>query len=198
VRSWEKPDWISQIGEKVKPEQLSWTNQLEFRTRQGELIQQQVSQTENLLELDKMLRRLEASRTRPRLADRGSKPPRRQFILGNKSYIYSPPVDHLLGFFQAPRKLGRPGFHPKEEQLKVASVVYGTVPAWLCESLRTVTSLQNHSWENSKGFLCESPCLCTNVLKMMRQLRTALMCSLAYEDTQRFCPISHRTRDRGL
>jgi hypothetical protein len=30
-RSWEKPGWISQLGEEFEPEQLSWTSQPEFR-----------------------------------------------------------------------------------------------------------------------------------------------------------------------
>ena len=41
----------------------------------GELIQQ-VSEAENILGRDKIVQRLEASRTRPKLADRGSKPQR--------------------------------------------------------------------------------------------------------------------------
>ena len=43
------------------------------RTRKGELTQQQASEAENILGLDKTVPRLEASRTRPRLAERGSK-----------------------------------------------------------------------------------------------------------------------------
>ena len=39
----------------------------------GDLTQQQVSEAENILGLDKVVQRLEASKTRPRLADGGSK-----------------------------------------------------------------------------------------------------------------------------
>ena len=39
------------------------------RTRSGDLIQQQISQAENNLGVDKMVQSLEASRTRPTLAD---------------------------------------------------------------------------------------------------------------------------------
>jgi hypothetical protein len=33
VRSWEKPDWISQLREDIETEQLSWTSQQEFRKK---------------------------------------------------------------------------------------------------------------------------------------------------------------------
>ena len=57
-------------------EQLRWpASQTSERTRKGELIQQQVSEAEKKnLGLDKIVQKLEASRTRPGLADRGSKP----------------------------------------------------------------------------------------------------------------------------
>jgi hypothetical protein len=57
------------------------------RTRQGELIQQQVSEAENILGLDKTVWWLEASRSRPRLADRGNEPLRRHLFQENESYI---------------------------------------------------------------------------------------------------------------
>jgi hypothetical protein len=47
------------------------TNQSSERARKGELVQQQVSEAENSLDPDKIVWRLEASRTRPRLADGG-------------------------------------------------------------------------------------------------------------------------------
>ena len=42
----------------------------------GEFIQQQVSEAENILDLDKILRKLKVSRIRVRLVDGGSKPQR--------------------------------------------------------------------------------------------------------------------------
>jgi hypothetical protein len=33
VRSWEKADWISQLGQKFESEELNWTRQPEFRKK---------------------------------------------------------------------------------------------------------------------------------------------------------------------
>lgn len=46
------------------------TSQLGFIKNKGKLIQEQVSETENTLDLDKIVWKLETSRTRPRLAER--------------------------------------------------------------------------------------------------------------------------------
>ena len=58
-------------------------------TRKGELIQQQISEAENTLGLDKTVGRQEASRTRPSLTGKGSNPPRQQLHHENKRDIYS-------------------------------------------------------------------------------------------------------------
>jgi hypothetical protein len=61
---------LNPCGEECEPEQLSRpASQSLERARKGELIQQQVSEAENLLGLDKIVRRLEAFRAGPRLAD---------------------------------------------------------------------------------------------------------------------------------
>jgi len=66
---------LNQCGEESEPEQLRWpASQSSERARKGELLQQQVSEAESILGLDKIVQRLEASVTRPSLADRGGKP----------------------------------------------------------------------------------------------------------------------------
>ena len=49
---------------------------IKLRTRKGKLIQQCVSEAETILGLNYIVPRLEASRARSRMADRGSTPPR--------------------------------------------------------------------------------------------------------------------------
>lgn len=67
------------------PEQL--TSLRSERTKKSELIQQQVSEAENIPGLDKIVQRPEASRSRPRLAYGGSKP-QRQVCHEDKRYFY--------------------------------------------------------------------------------------------------------------
>jgi hypothetical protein len=58
-----------------EPELLNWpASRSSEITRKGEHIQQQVSNVEKILGLDKIVWRLEASKTRLRLADGGNKP----------------------------------------------------------------------------------------------------------------------------
>lgn len=67
----------------VKP-----ASQSSERIKKAKLIQQQVSEVEIILSLDKIVWRLEASRTRPQLADQGSKSPT-QLQQEDKSYFYN-------------------------------------------------------------------------------------------------------------
>jgi hypothetical protein len=72
--------------------QNSWVepaSQRSERTGKGELIQQQVSEAENILRLDKIIQSIEASGIRPRLADWSSKPLRWQLHQVNKRYFYN-------------------------------------------------------------------------------------------------------------
>ena len=73
--------------------QNSWIEpviQSSERTRKGELIQQQVSEAENILDLDKTVQRLDVCRTRRRLADRGSTFQRLQLLQEKKKrYLYT-------------------------------------------------------------------------------------------------------------
>jgi len=59
------------------------------KNKKGELIQQKVSEANNILAIDKIVWRLEVSRTRPRLADGGSKPQRWQLMQENKRHFYT-------------------------------------------------------------------------------------------------------------
>jgi hypothetical protein len=58
------------------------------RIRKGELIQDGVSEAENMLGLGSIVWRLEASRNLPKLAHGGSKSPRQQSQQENKNHIY--------------------------------------------------------------------------------------------------------------
>ena len=64
------------------------TNQSSERARKGELVQQQVSEAENSLGLDKIVWRPEASRSKPRIGDRGSEPQRQNLLRRIKKYFY--------------------------------------------------------------------------------------------------------------
>jgi hypothetical protein len=68
----EKPDWIRQSRQKFEPEQLSWAAiQSAERSRKVEISKQQSSEAEYILGLNKVVQRLKAPRTGPRLADTG-------------------------------------------------------------------------------------------------------------------------------
>jgi hypothetical protein len=85
----EKPDWISQQGEEFEHAWLNLSRQLEFRKNKERWAYSAASlRGWNILGLDYMLRRLEASRTSPRLGDRGSKHLRWHFFQANKKFFY--------------------------------------------------------------------------------------------------------------
>ena len=115
----------------------------------GRAIQQQVSEAEHILGLNKIVERLEASRTRPRLADRGSKPWRRQLLQTTKRYFYRRPRQETLQSLESSQRQTRNLLSNKakgdDPHTRLSACLHNCAMARVCVCTCTQASIYIHT-----------------------------------------------------